>query len=229
MNLGRLTFILIGVLEFGGTADLAAQNVLTWHNDIARTGQNLSETMLTPNNVNSGNFGKLFTIPVDGKVDAEPLYVSRLEIPRHSPKNVLFVATEHGSAYAFDADSGEQYWHVRLLAPGETPSDDRNCGQITPGIGVTSTPVIDLGIGPHGTQVEGRRGGTTPVHPHSLWKAGLHCLLVRCPPKRLPVVQSHCHRRSVHDRRLHHHIPQIDPQDFEIRFRIKGDNGHQGS
>jgi outer membrane protein assembly factor BamB len=137
------------VLSRGSPA--AAQDVLTWHNDNARTGQNLKEKNLTLRNVNPKTFGKLFTISVDGKVDAEPLYTVRREIPNQGFRNVLFVATEHDSLYAFDADTGKQFWHVQLLKPGETPSDNVHCGQIVPEIGITSTPVIDLHRGPHGT------------------------------------------------------------------------------
>jgi outer membrane protein assembly factor BamB len=129
----------------------AAQDVLTWHNDNARTGANLTERTLTLQNVNAKTFGKLFVIHVDGKVDAEPLYVHQLEIPQRGLRNVLFVATEHDSLYAFDADTGLQFWRVSLLKSGETPSGNRNCGQITPEIGITSTPVIDRRRGPHGT------------------------------------------------------------------------------
>jgi hypothetical protein len=131
---------------------LAAQvNVLTWHNDNARSGQNLNETILTPKNVNSSMFGKLFTITVDGKVDAQPLYVSSLTMRANRIHNVLYVVTEHDSAYAFDADTGAQLWHASTLSANETPSDARGCGQVTPEIGITSTPVIDLASGPHGT------------------------------------------------------------------------------
>jgi outer membrane protein assembly factor BamB len=128
----------------------AAQDVLTWHNDNARTGQNLTERSLTLQNVNAKTFGKLFDIHVDGKVDAEPLYIHRMEIPQQGWRNVLFIATEHGSLYAFDAETGRQFWRVRLLRDGETPSDNRNCGQITPEIGITATPVIDRHQGSHG-------------------------------------------------------------------------------
>ncbi len=128
-----------------------AQDVLTWHNDAARTGQNLNEKILTMRNVNPKTFGKLFVIPTDGKVDATPLFAERLEIPNQGFRNVLFVATEHDSVYAFDADSGKQFWHIRTLAADESPSDDRGCSQVTPEIGITSTPVIDRQRGLHGT------------------------------------------------------------------------------
>jgi hypothetical protein len=135
-----------------GVQSLHAQvNVLTWHNDNARSGQNLQETILTHGTVNASTFGKLFTIPVDGKVDAQPLYVGSVTIPSSGLHNVLFVVTEHDSAYAFDADSGAQLWHVSVLGTNETSSDDRGCGQVTPEIGVTGTPVIDLQMGPHGS------------------------------------------------------------------------------
>src|SRR6266851_6322480 len=126
-----------------------AMDVTTYHNDNARTGQNLSETILTPSNVTSATFGKLFVIPVDGKVDAEPLYVSAVTLPSGT-HNALYVATEHDSVYAFDADTGAQLWKVSMLKSGETPSDDRNCGQVTPEIGITSTPVISRGVSPNG-------------------------------------------------------------------------------
>ncbi|MGH9344515.1 MAG: pyrrolo-quinoline quinone [Terriglobia bacterium] len=130
---------------------LNAQNVLTYHNDNARTGQNLNEHILSPRDLSSSIFGKLFVIRVDGKVDAEPLYARRLDMPHRGAESVLFVATEHDSVYAFNADTGKLFWRARLLKPGETPSDPRNCTQVIPEIGVTSTPVIDLASGPHGT------------------------------------------------------------------------------
>ena len=134
-----------------GIASARGQDVLTWHNDNARTGQDLNEKILTPQNVNPKTFGKLFVIRVDGKVDAEPLYVEGMQIPNHGVRNVLFVATEHDSVYAFDADTGRLFWHVRLLKDGETPSDARDCSQVIPEIGITSTPAIDLHRGPYGT------------------------------------------------------------------------------
>ena len=128
----------------------AGTDVLTYKNDLSRSGQNLSETTLTPTNVASSSFGLLRNLAVDGKVDAQPLYVPQLSVSG-SAHNVVFAATEHDSVYAFDADTGSVMWHVTLLAAGETLSDTRGCSQVTPEIGVTSTPVIDRGAGAHGT------------------------------------------------------------------------------
>jgi hypothetical protein len=127
------------------------KGVLTYHNDNQRTGRNLSETTLTLQNVNSTTFGKLFVIRTDGRVDAQPLYLPNLSISANGTHNVLFVASEHGTVYGFDADSGSTLWQATMLKSGETPSDDRGCGQVSPEIGVTSTPVIDLTAGLHGT------------------------------------------------------------------------------
>jgi hypothetical protein len=124
--------------------------VLTYHNDVARTGQNLNETILTTSNVNSTNFGKIGFMTVDGLVDAEPLYVPSLTL-NGAAHNVVFVVTENDSVYAFDADTFTQLWKVSVLGANETPSDPRNCGQVSPQIGITSTPVIDLTAGAHGT------------------------------------------------------------------------------
>lgn len=129
---------------------IRATDVLTYHNDNGRTGQNLAETILTTSNVRSSTFGLLFTLPVDGKVDAQPLVVSGVTIPGQGGHNVLIVPTENDSMYAFDADSGAQLWHATLTLSGETPSDDRGCSQVSPQIGVTSTPVIDRTAGPNG-------------------------------------------------------------------------------
>ncbi|MBV8259435.1 MAG: PQQ-binding-like beta-propeller repeat protein, partial [Paraburkholderia sp.] len=117
-------------------------SVVTYHNDIARTGQQLAETTLSPANVNAAKFGKIGFYTVDGKVDAQPLYLSQVSIAGGT-HNVLYVATENASVYAFDADSGAVLWAVSTLGKNETPSDDRGCGQISPEIGITSTPVID--------------------------------------------------------------------------------------
>ncbi|HEY3863647.1 MAG TPA: hypothetical protein VGO59_17365 [Verrucomicrobiae bacterium] len=129
-------------------------SVLTYHNDNARTGQNLDETILTPANVNTNTFGKLFTCAVDGDVYAQPLYVPSLSIIGAGVRNVVFVCTEHNSVYAFDADtnggpSGGLLWQVNLGPSAATPTPDfgnRYGGftQITPEVGITGTPVINL-------------------------------------------------------------------------------------
>ena len=124
-------------------------DVTTYHNDISRTGQNLSETILTPANVKT-NFGKVGFFPVDGKVDAQPLYLSNLPIPGMGNHNVLFVATENDSMYAFDAVTGDVLWQTSVLGANEMPSDDFGCSQVTPTIGITGTPVIDRARGPNG-------------------------------------------------------------------------------
>jgi len=127
----------------------SAIDVITYHYDNMRTGQNVNEMTLTPANVNVNTFGKLGEFSVDGHVDAQPLLVSNLSISG-STKNVLYVATEHDSVYAFDAGSitaagGTVLWQASALLPGETTSDTRNCGQVAPEIGITATPVIDRG------------------------------------------------------------------------------------
>jgi outer membrane protein assembly factor BamB len=128
----------------------AGTDVLTYKNDLSRSGQNLTELTLSPANVLSSSFGLLRNLAVDGKVDAQPLYVSHLSVSG-SAHNTVFVATEHDSVYAFDADTGSILWQVTLLASGEALSDTHGCGQVSPEIGVTSTPVIDRSAGAHGT------------------------------------------------------------------------------
>jgi len=126
-----------------------ATDVLMYHNDLARTGQMLAETTLTPANVKSATFGKVAFLPADGKVDGQPLFVTSQTIGG-AVHNVVYVVTEHASVYAFDADSNAKLWHRSLPGAGETTSDDRNCGQITPEIGITATPVIDRSRGTSG-------------------------------------------------------------------------------
>ena len=132
---------------FGSSLSLCSARNRRW--------QNLAETILTHSNVHSNTFGKLFTISVDGVIDAQPLYLSSISIPGQGTHNVLYVVTENDSVYAFDPDTGTELWHVSLLASGETPSDTRNCSQITPEIGITSTPVIDRSSGRKGNDLCG--------------------------------------------------------------------------
>ncbi len=141
------------MVTLAATLSATAQmtDVLTYHNDSFRTGQALNERILTPANVSTNHFGKLWTLPADGLVDAQPLYAAGVRIPGLGLRNVLFVATEHDSVYAYDADSTNLFWHVSMLLSNEMTSDDRNCGQVEPEIGITSTPVIDRRLGSNGT------------------------------------------------------------------------------
>jgi outer membrane protein assembly factor BamB len=137
-------------LTVQAAAMINAPDVTTYHYDVARDGLNAKETILTQANVNSAQFGKIGFDTADGKVDAQPLYLANVAIGGQL-HNVLYVATEHGSVYAFDADSGVQIWKTSILGSGETTSDNHGCSQITPEIGITSTPVIDRTQGPNGT------------------------------------------------------------------------------
>ncbi len=132
--------IILPIMLLCSTAALA-QDVLTYHNNNSRNGLDNKETTLTLANVNSASFGKLFTVPADGLVDAEPLYISAVSIGGVT-HNLLIVATEHGTVYAYDADTGSPIWQITTLKTGETTSDTRGCSQVTPEIGITSTPVI---------------------------------------------------------------------------------------
>jgi IPT/TIG domain len=130
------------------STELQAQvSVTTYHNDNARTGQNTQETSLTPANVNSSQFGKLFSVALDGYVYAQPLYMANVPNIAGGTHNVLYVATEHDSVYAIDADNGTVLWQQSFINPAQgittVPSDDVACHDLAPEIGITSTPVID--------------------------------------------------------------------------------------
>jgi hypothetical protein len=140
-NLMNFKWLAAAVLLLAAWPVLAI-DVLTFHNNPARTGLNSHEIVLTPSNVNQNSFGLLFSLSVDGKVDAQPLFVASASISGAGRKNVVVIATEHDSVYVFDADSGAPYWKVSLLVGNETPSDNRGCDQVTPEIGITATPVI---------------------------------------------------------------------------------------
>jgi outer membrane protein assembly factor BamB len=131
----RLVFCLTFLLSLGVSAGWAQIRVLGEHNDLSRTGANLNETSLTTANVNVSTFGKLFAMPVDGFVYAQPLYMTI------GTQNVLFVATAHDSVYAFNADTGAQLWRKSLGTP--VPSSVINTPNIQVEVGIISTPVID--------------------------------------------------------------------------------------
>ena len=142
-----------GALSHAASLALTVQaspgpDVTAYHYDNARDGLNAQETILTPSNVSSATFGKVRFFAADGKVDAQPLYLAALNISG-TAANVVYMATEHDSVYAMNADTGTAIWHVSMLGAGEAtvnPPPD-NCGQISPEIGITSTPVIDRAKG----------------------------------------------------------------------------------
>ena len=153
-SLARKSMLLITCVFCSVSIAYSQVSVTTYHNDIGRTGQNLSETALNTSNVNSTLFGKLFSQPVDGLMFAQPLYLSGVTIAGVS-HNVVFAATEHDSVYAFDADSNggtnaTPLWQASMLsaahgaAAGATTVSSNLVGSdISPEIGITGTPVID--------------------------------------------------------------------------------------
>ncbi len=145
------------LLVFAGWTMAQAQvAVTTWHYDNERSGANTNETILTPANVNSAQFGKLFTQPVDGAVIGQPLYLPAVTIPGAGVHNVLYVATMHDSVYAFDADNvtgsnAAPLWQTSFLINGATtvPGTVQQCSKTTgwTEVGIVSTPVIDAAAG----------------------------------------------------------------------------------
>src|SRR6267154_3376814 len=128
-------------------------SVTTYHNDSLRSGQNLHETVLTHSLVNLNTFGKLFAQPVDGQIYAQPLVVSNLQIAGKGKHTVVYVATENDSVYAFDGNSNtgtnaNPLWQVSFVNPAQgitaVPASDFGTTMITPQIGITGTPVIDV-------------------------------------------------------------------------------------
>lgn len=148
-KVSRLGFTAAALFSLHAPFAVGQVNVTTYHNDNARTGQNTQETILTPANVNSVNFGKLYTTAVDGDVYAQPLYLSNIAIAG-ATHNVVYVATQHDSVYAIDADTGTIYWQKSLLPAGGSTvnsNTDLSCGDIGTEVGITGTPVIDATSG----------------------------------------------------------------------------------
>ncbi len=153
MHSGWVFFLVLGAGIFLPAGSGRAQDVLTHHYDFYRSGVQSHETALTPDNVNSATFGKLFSLTVDGQVYAQPLWVGGYVMADGKPHNILLVATAHDSVYAFDADGANPpagyYWHVNLLGQRETtvPAADSQSRDISPEIGIIGTPVIDRKAG----------------------------------------------------------------------------------
>jgi hypothetical protein len=126
---------------------LLSTNVLNYHNDLARTGQNLTETTLNPGNVQVATFGKLASYKVDGQVYTQPLYYAGLTMSDGTVHDVIFVGTEHDSVYAIDANDGSLLWQTPFTDPDNgitsVPSGDLGSSDISPEVGITGTPVID--------------------------------------------------------------------------------------
>jgi hypothetical protein len=124
-------------------------DVPTWHYDTARSGLNSSETALTPTNVNSTTFGEYRIMPTDGAIDAQPLYISGVTVGAQT-HNVVFLATENDTVYAWDAVSGTHLWQASALGANETAADNQGCSELPAQVGITATPVIDRNFGPDG-------------------------------------------------------------------------------
>lgn len=138
------------ILVLGIATAYAQNDVLTQHNDVSRSGLNSNETFLTPQNVTAGTFGKLFTQNVDGIIVGQPLYASNVLMNDGNVHNVVFVATQHNTVFAFDGDNNQgnnaaPLWAVSLNGAGTSdPIADYGCtGTHFTEIGVTGTPVID--------------------------------------------------------------------------------------
>jgi outer membrane protein assembly factor BamB len=157
-------------LAIWSTSSNAQVSVTTYHNDNARTGQNVEETTLTPANVNSTTFGKLHSVPMDGIVYAQPLYLPNVNIGGGT-HNVVYVATEHDSVYAIDGDTGRTYWQKSLIPAGGSTvnsSTDLNCGDIATEVGITGTPVIDATTGTLYVVAKVKLNGAIAQHLHAL-------------------------------------------------------------
>ncbi len=170
---------------FCSSAAWGQRSVLTYHYDNFRTGQNTEETILTPSNVNPNQFRWLFAHPVDGQIYGQPLYVPNLNIPGRGMHNVVFVATEGDTVYAFDADTRGAnvrgpLWSASLIdtahgaAAGATTvstsgsNPDINCGDLTPSVGITSTPVIDPATGTIYVEAKSKENGGFVHRLHAL-------------------------------------------------------------
>ncbi|MGH7969382.1 MAG: discoidin domain-containing protein, partial [Limisphaerales bacterium] len=144
-------------LSFTTLSVSALVSSLTWHYDNTRQGANTNETILTPANVKAASFGKLFSYTVDGHIYAQPLVMAGVNIPGKGTHDVVYVATQHNSIYAFDSDSnagatGGLLWQTNFGTSAVTPNNDYGnrygpYHDINPEVGITGTPVIDPAAG----------------------------------------------------------------------------------
>ncbi len=137
----RLFAISMLALLAHAVAARAQVSILTQHNDNFRDGVNAGETVLTPSNVNTNQFGLLFKLPVDDQIFAQPLVVAKVNIAGGT-HSVLYVATANNSVYAFDAVNGTQYWHVNFGTPISKSIANWDCDDTLGSSGIMSTPVI---------------------------------------------------------------------------------------
>ena len=166
----RMMFVRVGIARRAGGLRASVGPGDDLHYDNARTGAVLTETILNTSNVHVITFGKLFSLAVDGQIYAQPLYVPAVTIPSQGVHNVVYVATEHNSVYAFDADSASQttpLWHVNL---GPSMPQTVCCAprDMFPEIGITSTPVIDLSTGTMYVVAETYANPVTSFRLHAL-------------------------------------------------------------
>src|SRR5260370_4495577 len=141
-----LVFVVLLLILLAAINAAAQVSVVTQHNDLGRTGQNLNETILTPSNVNVNQFGLLFKLAVDNHGYPQPLVVANVSIAGGT-HNCVYVATTSNSVYALDADTGTQYWHVNLGTPISNANYGSGCVDINGNAGIVGTPVIDPSAG----------------------------------------------------------------------------------
>jgi fibronectin type 3 domain-containing protein len=174
----------LAALLLAASATRAQTDVLVSHYDSGRTSANLSETTLNVQNVNSGTFGKLYSVPVDGYLYAQPLYKSNVTIAGKGVFNVVFAATQHGSVYAFDAASATPLWHRSFINPATGLTSRQATSSLedmTPEVSITSTPVIDPASGTLYVVAETVQSGSPALY----W---LHALDIGTGADKVPAV-----------------------------------------